>query len=181
MASLVEESSAPSCASTAAAVEESSLPPTERIYYTLEGNFILESTSTILSAVANVNSDDEEKTSVTVALDKSPFHPQGGGQPSDEGTISLSDGTSLAVNKVTFDFATEVVTHHCSVSSADFAEGKASVGSSCRCSVNVERRKTLSQCHSAGHLIDVAMARSGITFPPTKGYHYLDGPYVEVY
>jgi Ser-tRNA(Ala) deacylase AlaX len=27
--------------------------------------------------------------------------------------------------------------------------------------------------------IDSAMARAGILLPPTKGYHFLDGPYVE--
>ncbi len=38
----------------------------------------------------------------------------------------------------------------------------------------------LAKIHSAGHLIDIAMARVGRTdLQPTKGYHFEVGAYVE--
>mmetsp|Transcript_23846 Transcript_23846/g.36782 ORF Transcript_23846/g.36782 Transcript_23846/m.36782 type:complete len:174 (+) Transcript_23846:678-1199(+) len=40
-------------------------------------------------------------------------------------------------------------------------------------------RRKLSECHTAGHVVDAAMAKCGLCLPPTKGYHFLDGPYVE--
>jgi len=46
-------------------------------------------------------------------------------------------------------------------------------------SVDGANRQILSECHTAGHVVDSAMARCDRILPPTKGYHFLDGPYVE--
>jgi Ser-tRNA(Ala) deacylase AlaX len=46
-------------------------------------------------------------------------------------------------------------------------------------SVDSANRQLLSECHTAGHVVDAAMARCDKILPPTKGYHFLDGPYVE--
>ena len=45
--------------------------------------------------------------------------------------------------------------------------------------VNPIKRQILSECHTAGHVVDAAMAKCDMLLPPTKGYHFLDGPYVE--
>ena len=45
--------------------------------------------------------------------------------------------------------------------------------------VDPVKRQAFSECHSAGHVVDAAMAKCGLCLPPTKGYHFLDGPYVE--
>jgi Ser-tRNA(Ala) deacylase AlaX len=46
--------------------------------------------------------------------------------------------------------------------------------------VDGEFRKTNARIHSAGHLLDVAMNRAGKTeLKPGKGYHFVEGPYVE--
>ena len=71
------------------------LPPTERLYIpSLEGNFTLTSSATLLSFTDTTPTDtetpDEISATVTADLifDKSPFHPQGGGQPTDIGKVS---------------------------------------------------------------------------------------------
>ena len=53
------------------------------------------------------------------------------------------------------------------------------IGSRVRCSVDAGPRVKNARVHSAGHLIDVAMSRSGIGLRPTKGYHFTPGSYVE--
>jgi len=52
-------------------------------------------------------------------------------------------------------------------------------GATVRCDVDEPFRRKNARVHSAGHLIDVAMARSGCTLKPTKGYHFTPGAYVE--
>ena len=51
--------------------------------------------------------------------------------------------------------------------------------SSVKVSVDPTNRQLLSEYHTAGHVVDAAMARCDKLLPPTKGYHFLDGPYVE--
>ena len=43
----------------------------------------------------------------------------------------------------------------------------------------MEKRTLHARLHSAGHLIDKAMTALGYNFAPLKGYHFLDGPFVE--
>lgn len=48
--------------------------------------------------------------------------------------------------------------------------------------IDEARRRLHARLHSAGHALDVAMARIGLggeCLKPTKGYHFADGPYVE--
>lgn len=45
--------------------------------------------------------------------------------------------------------------------------------------IDKDRRRILSECHTAGHVVDSAMARCGKLLKPNKGYHFLEGPYVE--
>ena len=46
--------------------------------------------------------------------------------------------------------------------------------------IDLEFRKTNARIHSAGHLLDIAMNRAGRTdLKPGKGYHFVEGPYVE--
>ena len=55
-------------------------------------------------------------------------------------------------------------------------------GDSVSCAVHEPTRITSARVHSAGHLIDTAMARCGITsevLAPTKGYHFASGAYVK--
>ena len=178
--------------------------PTELIHLTYEGNFCLECESTVVSfdkiaggeVDANGNSEQSSRPSqlqqqYKMVLDKTSMHPQGGGQPTDLGVISaaIAEGSpTLKVEKVTIDRETGIVTHSGTMvnnngnagADGDADEAAAfEVGSKVQVSVDADTRRLLSECHTAGHVVDSAMARCGQNLPPTKGYHFLDGPYVE--
>ena len=178
---------------------------TELIHLTYDGNFQLETDATVLlcrviSDETNGNTEikasnevgDARTVPIELQLDITTMHPQGGGQPTDIGTIvpllenPNSDDTphSAVIDKVTIDRATGIVTHAGSITlnkndpslppSGFFPEH-----SKVRVSVNQANRRLLSECHTAGHVVDAAMAKCDKLLPPTKGYHFMDGPYVE--
>eukprot|EP00563_Minutocellus_polymorphus_P017693 CAMPEP_0197717578 /NCGR_PEP_ID=MMETSP1434-20131217/2068_1 /TAXON_ID=265543 /ORGANISM="Minutocellus polymorphus, Strain CCMP3303" /LENGTH=274 /DNA_ID=CAMNT_0043302129 /DNA_START=116 /DNA_END=940 /DNA_ORIENTATION=+ len=157
--------------------------PTELIHLTYEGNFCLECESTVIKiAGADAGADDPNK--VEVQIDRTSMHPQGGGQPTDVGIISSTTegGAKLKVEKVTIDRETGIVTHAGTLINVHGDEEPAAtfeVGSKVQVSVDADNRRLLSECHTAGHVVDSAMARCGQNLPPTKGYHFMDGPYVE--
>lgn len=170
--------------------------PTELIHLTHEGNFCLECESTVIAinkiACEDVDANGEpssipsQQQQYTVILDKTSMHPQGGGQPTDVGVISAATegGSKLQVEKVTIDRETGIVTHAVTLvdgahDSAENAVTPFEIGSKVQVSVDADNRRLLSECHTAGHVVDSAMARCGQNLPPTKGYHFLDGPYVE--
>ena len=194
-----------SSASAGADVTVVDLPPTEMIYYTYTGNFELECDSKILSCqFINNNEDDADNNSnkveegnkqrqqeIHLCLDRTVFHAQGGGQPTDIGSIQVigdGGGTSkkITITKVVLDRSTGVATHRGYTSSSST---KCSLlgCENVRVSVDSTNRRILSECHTAGHVVDMAMAKwamenddsSKKLMPPTKAYHYLDGPYVE--
>lgn len=205
--------------------------PAELIHLTYDGNFQLETDARVLlcrviddggtprqpakvnnAGGGDVDCDGEEGPTprttidvpVEIRLDVTTMHPQGGGQPTDTGTITVvankgvegssSDESTTTyytakIDKVTIDRATGLVTHVGSVSlpvdGDDNAQPVADPGmifppnATVRVSVDSDNRLLLSECHTAGHVVDAAMARCGMLLPPTKGYHFLDGPYVE--
>eukprot|EP00908_Phaeocystis_cordata_P009040 Transcript_19765.p1 GENE.Transcript_19765~~Transcript_19765.p1 ORF type:complete len:263 (-),score=78.78 Transcript_19765:320-1108(-) len=137
----------------------------------LEDTFAFEATASVLEAAAL-----EDGEGLAVVLDASPFHPQGGGQPSDVGTIVSEAGASLDVRSVRMDRGTGVVVHE--VAAAE----PLAPGERVRCVVEEATRTTAARVHSAGHLIDTAMARCDVgedVLKPTKGYHFAEGAYVE--
>lgn len=156
----------------AAALEKLSLEtPTERLYLSYEGNFLLECSATVVSC-------KRDGDVVRVAFDRSCFHPQGGGQPSDVGEIvSERTGEALKVAKATYDFGTKVVSH--AIAAPAEGDVDVDVGDVFALRVDGETRDAFSRCHTAGHMVDSAMVRAGYSLPPNKGYHFLDGPYVE--
>lgn len=108
-----------------------------------------------------------------VVLDATCFHPQGGGQPADTGTISdAMCREPFAVSMVKKD-ASGVVRHE------GAAEPAFAVGAKVALQVDGEARMKNARVHSAGHLIDVAMVSCGVKLRPTKGYHFTPGAYVE--
>ena len=60
-------------------------PPTRKLY--LSDTYLFEATAIVVGSEAIPGQDDLW----SVTLDQTPFHPQGGGQPSDVGTISSAD------------------------------------------------------------------------------------------
>lgn len=104
-------------------------------------------------------------------LDSTLFYPQGGGQPGDQGSISFQGG-EFTVNDTRFKDGQ--VIHY-----GEFLDGKLPDGGHVKMAVNKERRVLNCRNHTAGHLVDVAMQNVGYEFPPAKGYHFADSPYVE--
>ena len=108
-------------------------------------------------------------------MDKTIFHPQGGGQPKDEGLITSSD-SSIKFKVSDLKAKDDAILHIGKYESAS----SFSVGDEVKFLVDGEFRKTNARIHSAGHLLDVAMNRAGKKeLKPGKGYHFVEGPYVE--
>ena len=141
------------------------LPPTEMIYYHYDGNFELECESKI------VGIDQKEEGAVEVVLDRTVMHAQGGGQPTDTGSISFEhdDQTvTVAIDKVLMNRETGVATHR-GIVAADELTCLPASGTPVHVSVDPDKRRLLSECHSAGHVVDSAMAKCGKLMKPTKG------------
>jgi Ser-tRNA(Ala) deacylase AlaX len=113
----------------------------------------------------------EENGRIVVVLDQTVFYPQGGGQPYDQGIIESLNAKFL-VEEVRF---LEGVVKHI----GKFEHGVFQKGETVQCKVDGVRRALNSQLHSAGHVVEMAVVKLGLTWIPGKGYHFPDGPYVE--
>jgi Ser-tRNA(Ala) deacylase AlaX len=149
------------------------LLPTDLLYMTYEGNFQTKCSSKVMAVHREIDS-----CSVQVVLDQTILHAQGGGQPTDYGKLAASDGQEIAVTKVLVDRDTGIATHTGEVSERNSGL-TFSVGDTVQVTVDETRRRILSECHTAGHVVDSAMTRCGKFLKPSKAYHFLDAPYVE--
>lgn len=118
---------------------------------------------------AMVECVENEDGYVILTLDRTPIYPQGGGQPSDTGTIQ-GDGYTFAIRKAVL--VEGVVRHQGIVLDGEPSPGPAHV------KIDPERRSLHAALHSGGHLIMTAMFElTGMR--AVKGYHFPDAPYVE--
>lgn len=118
---------------------------TERLYYA----------SDAIQGVAQVLSSSEEPDGrYAIVLDKTLFHPQGGGQPADRGSIN-----GVVVESVIQ--RGENVIH---ILPEPLAAGDATL------QVNAEIRALHSRWHSAGHLVGYAAEQHG--WQPVKAHHW---------
>lgn len=153
-------------------MEAKALTPTDLLYSTFDGNFCMECESKVLNVHHRSDSSIFE-----IVLDRTVLYAQGGGQPTDHGVIVGANGHEISVSKVTIDRDTGIVTH-----AGELKDGvhlDLATGENVKVKVDEPRRQILSECHTAGHVVDSAMARCGQQMKPTKAYHFLDGPYVE--
>jgi Ser-tRNA(Ala) deacylase AlaX len=114
-----------------------------------------------------------------VVLKKTIFHPQGGGQPADVGTISAPGLPDLKVSMTTLRKEDGAVLHDCEASEDATAAWTKAVGAKAVCRIDEERRRLAARIHSAGHLLDAAVQAANLHWIPGKGYHFAEGPYVE--
>ncbi|KAL7474622.1 hypothetical protein ACHAW6_000589 [Cyclotella cf. meneghiniana] len=179
---------------------------THLIHLTYDGNFQLETNATVLNCrivdvPSNIRSDDSNAATpssyssakrnarVELQLDQTTMHPQGGGQPTDIGSIQrCNQGSSssccsyfVQIDKVTIDRVTGIVTHLGLINSSENVDPTLMFPplSPVIVSVDAHNRRILSECHTAGHVVDAAMTKCDAPLPPVKGYHFMDGPYVE--
>ncbi|HUB93445.1 MAG TPA: alanine--tRNA ligase-related protein [Verrucomicrobiae bacterium] len=115
---------------------------------------------------------DTEDGQRVVELDQTCFYPRGGGQDWDTGKITAGD-VRFDVIMVRLD-ESGVVQHY-----GTFASGLLTQGDAVECEVDASRRQVNTRLHSAGHLIDMAVERLGLTWVPGKGAHYPHMSFVE--
>jgi len=142
----------------------------------------LEKEATVLDVV-------EKNDVVEIVLDKTIAYPAGGGQPSDRGVIFVHDvgggdekeDVSFEFNAVRMDRETKLVWHAGTFTtsiSSDSLRGK-----KCTIAIDEQVRMQHAKMHSAGHLLDVAVASvPGLEtekLVPTKGSHGIEEAYVE--
>lgn len=116
-----------------------------------------------------------------VTLDKTIFHPQGGGQPTDKGVIRAADDSAIfAVHMVKEDRTTGVITHTGCFTAGGVSDlKKTQQQGGLVLEIDGAWRVSCARIHSAGHALDVGMLAMGYSIRPTKGYHFPEGPYVE--
>jgi len=178
--------------------------PTEQLFLT--DTYLYHCTATLLLfRTTEAGSSEAKHGSHALVASRTVFHPQGGGQPSDVGTIKVSfaDGSQLPFpvsfacksrqwEGVVEHFGTpdEVFltawTQATAAAAAAAAMAAPIVGTlslQLQMQVDEEVRRQSAVCHSAGHAMDAAMHRCGFLsqyhLKATKGYHFTDGPYVE--
>jgi len=133
---------------------------TELLYL---NDFDVETAEARVQSVATV-SDEEGRGKVDIALDQTCFYPRGGGQDWDQGTISNGSSTAV-IQEVRLD--EDGVVHHYCDDVFDIKQGDVVT-----CIVDHERRHINTRLHSAGHMIDMAVADLGYDWQATKGQHY---------
>ena len=177
-------------------------PPTDKVYLT--STLLFTHSSDVLSLSL---SPEVKFGSHLLILRSTIFHPQGGGQPSDLGTVvltpsirsaaalSCASAAAAGLSPLTFTVSSvravgDVVHHFGSIlelpasESSEEASLSTTYGAGARADlfVDVRRRLAGARLHSFGHLLDAAMHSLGYlsaTLKATKGYHFEDGPYVE--
>ncbi|KAL4494629.1 hypothetical protein ABPG72_004531 [Tetrahymena utriculariae] len=122
--------------------------------------------------ITQVKQDESDPNLVNILFEKTIFHPQGGGQPSDNGFIEVN-GEQIPVKKLIYIREQELIFHQ--VEKKDSIKENQEV----RIQIDENFRRQNVLLHSGGHLIDVAVNRLGYEWEAGKGYHFIDGPYVE--
>lgn len=127
----------------------------------------------LFTASTEYISEITDERGLAVILDQTIFYPQGGGQPSDHGTITSDTGVFAVTDVRLREDGT--VLHY-----GHYEFGSLQPGQSVELGIDGDRRILHARLHSAGHLLDCAVTRAGIPgITPTKGYHFPDGAYVE--
>ncbi|SPQ96228.1 Alanyl-tRNA synthetase class IIc N-terminal domain-containing protein [Plasmodiophora brassicae] len=123
--------------------------------------------------VLDVSPSDDE---VRIAVDRTIFHPQGGGQPSDSGTITTCDGREFTVDSLSIDRETDTIWHI-----GKFANdaGTLAKGDEVTLAIDGARRRLHAMLHSAGHILDIVMAGIRPDLAPSKGCHFPGNAWVE--
>jgi len=95
-----------------------------------------------------------EGADIEVALDRTPFYAESGGQLADHGTIELADGSLVEVYDAQKPVS-DLIVHRGRV-----VRGQVRVGEPVISAIDIERRKAISRAHTATHLVHQAIRRA---------------------
>ncbi|KAJ1949919.1 hypothetical protein FBU59_000928 [Linderina macrospora] len=150
--------------------------PTELLYF--DDSYLFTGTAIVtgITSSSSTSSDPDlsralSKAQSAVILDQTLFYPQGGGQPTDIGTITSGN----AVFSVKHVFSYNNTVYHL----GEFTEGEFATGDSVTLSVDEAVRRQNAKCHSGGHTIFSIIKDSQWPMVEKKGHHFADGAYVE--
>jgi Ser-tRNA(Ala) deacylase AlaX len=118
---------------------------------------------------ASVLSAGKDDKGNYISLDKTLFHPQGGGQPSDEGNIILSDGTKVKIVALSENKTTGEIFHY---HQSDVNAFK--INQLVNMEIDLEKRKLFAKLHTGGHLIANLMEKE-YKLEGYKGNHFPGG------
>lgn len=102
-------------------------------------------------------SGNDDDPPVVVVTDKTIFHPQGGGQPSDEGTMT-SPATTFSVRAARTDADGQVL--HLGHFSPPSPAPRFSTGDEVQQTLDADKRALYSRLHTAGHVLGAAVRRT---------------------
>lgn len=138
-----------------------------RTYLAFHHNAKLYELSTVVSAIKPFSALEEAnkllfKTGTNddfaVVAEKTIFHPQGGGQPSDEGVMTKGDDIVFRVSMVRMDAVNDgQVLHFGRFDSPSSTNSKFQVGETVKQSIDVDKRLLYSRLHTAGHVLGAAV------------------------
>ncbi len=133
----------------------------------------LEDNTYLFKCDAKILEIGESEVGKYIVLDNTVFYPQGGGQPSDIGSIKNSSGVFNVTKCQKID---DKIYHF-----GNFENGEMSKGDVVQVEIEKESRKLNARIHTAGHMIDEAVKNLGWDIKPEKGYHFVQGPYVQYF
>ncbi|MBS0656264.1 MAG: hypothetical protein JSR46_10840 [Verrucomicrobia bacterium] len=122
------------------------------------------------SASCHILASSQDEHGSYLTLTETIFYPQGGGQPSDKGSVAV-EGTQAFIHAVRW--AGDEVRHYTD------REYPHLVGREVQALVDEERRVQNSRLHTAGHLLAHIVEMLCPSWRAHKGHHYPDGAYVE--
>jgi len=146
-------------------LEVADTPKTVKLF--LENAYLKEYTCRVLKIIRDRGSR------AYIVLDKSIFHPRGGGQPSDLGII-MKGAKKFEVRKVLE--INGVLAHYGKLIGSNFTNGEL-----VKCILNWKLRYSIMRFHTAGHILDYALMKvygrtvntlDAFHGPPTAYIHY---------
>ncbi|KAK3951647.1 Threonyl/alanyl tRNA synthetase [Pseudoneurospora amorphoporcata] len=143
-----------------------------RTYLAFHHNAKLYKLSTVVSAIKSFSAleeankllfkkgkDDDSKGTedeFAIVTEKTIFHPQGGGQPSDEGVMTKGDDGVFRVSMVRMDAVNDGQVLHFGRFDSSSAN-RFQVGDTVEQSIDVDKRLLYSRLHTAGHVLGAAV------------------------
>ncbi|KAI2603953.1 ThrRS/AlaRS common domain-containing protein [Hypoxylon fragiforme] len=157
----------------------------QRTYLAFQHNAKLHSLQTIVTAVRSVASLEEVNKGLfkqakeddhVVVTEQTIFHPQGGGQPSDVGTMQSSNGANFDVSMVRMSAINDGEVLH--FGRFTNASSIFKPGESITQAIDSERRLLYSRYHTAGHVLGSAvrhlLEKEVANFDELKASHFPD-------